>query len=207
MNDSLARTLYSYLLQQQRLPIPGLGMVLIERVPAQKDTVEKKLNPPAFKFRFDQYFDAPDTDFFNFLAQEQGIPEHEAMQRYNQWSFDLRNSMQVDQPMPLGAYAHFIKKSNGELLFETERPINPFFTRVPAERVTTRAMNLDEPPPSHVEEGVDEVTASFPELGEEEKASWVWFALVLFAGTAVLLFFHFHRLGWHLSSTGLQYLR
>jgi hypothetical protein len=207
MNDSLARTLYSYLLQQQRLPIPGLGMVLIERVPAQKDTVEKKLNPPAFKFRFDQYFDAPDTDFFNFLAQEQGIPEHEAMQRYNQWSFDLRNSMQVDQPMPLGAYAHFIKKSNGELLFETERPINPFFTRVQAERVTTRAMNLDEPPPSHVEERVVEVAASFPELGEEEKASWVWYALVLFAGTAVLLFFHFHRLGWHLSSTGLQYLR
>ena len=108
MNESLAKTLYSYLLQQQRLPIPGLGMVLIDRVPA--------------------------------------------------------------------------------------------------ERVTSRALHSDEPLAPAVQEDVEEMAIPYPGQAEEEKASWVWYALVLFAGTAVLLFFHFHRLGWHLSSTGLQQL-
>jgi hypothetical protein len=67
-------------------------------------------------------------------------------------------------------------------------------------------LHSDEPLAPAVQEGVEEMAIPYPGLAEEEKASWVWFALVLFAGTAVLLFFHFHRLGWHLSSTGLQQL-
>ena len=75
MNDILT----SYLLQNKSISIPGLGSMYIERIPAQTDFVNKRILPPDYHFRFDKYFDAPDKDFFAYLAQQMNRGDYETI--------------------------------------------------------------------------------------------------------------------------------
>ncbi|HMC86988.1 MAG TPA: hypothetical protein VKI61_15780, partial [Chitinophagaceae bacterium] len=71
-----------YLFQHKSISIPGLGSLVAETIPAVSDFANKRLLPVQFKFRFDKYYDAPDRDFFAYLAQKKNIPDFEAIRWY-----------------------------------------------------------------------------------------------------------------------------
>ncbi len=93
----MTEALTSYLLQHKSISIPGLGTVYIERIPAQTDFINKQILPPSFHFRFDKYFDAPDKEFFTYLAQQKDIADYEAIKWYNEWAYELRNRLRTDE--------------------------------------------------------------------------------------------------------------
>ena len=131
MNEAL----YSYLLQHKSLSIPGMGTIFIERVPAQSDFVNKQLLPPSYHFRFDKYFDSPEKDFFTYLALQKNIADYEAIRWYNEWAFELRNSIRTDNPVSLDKIGILRKDVSGSILFDAER-LNPsYFDSVSAQRV------------------------------------------------------------------------
>ena len=82
--------LKSYLFQHKSISLPGLGTIIMELVPASLDTGTKEMLPPIYQFRFDKYFDAPDRQFFSWLASYKDIADFEAIRMYNEFSFDLR---------------------------------------------------------------------------------------------------------------------
>ena len=115
----MTETLVSYLLQHKSISIPGLGSMYIERIPAQTDFVNKRILPPDYHFRFDKYFDAPDKDFFTYLAQQHNIADYEAIKWYNEWAYELRNKIRDGQVIQWDGIGSLKKDASGEVIFES----------------------------------------------------------------------------------------
>jgi hypothetical protein len=202
----MTETLYSYLLQHRSLPIPGLGSILIERVPAQNDFVHKKILPPTFHFRFDKYFDAPDKEFFTFLAIQENVADYEAIRKYNEWAFDLRNALRSDEPVSLGILGTMYKEMNGEIGFKPSQKVNAFFSPVNAVRITPPSASVTVPeetqlPERLLDEAVPEEEAS---PVEEVQENWKWYIIGMVTVIVLILVFHFLRKGLSIGATGLQ---
>lgn len=198
-------TLYSYLLQHKSLSIPGLGTIFIERVPAQSDFVNKQLLPPSYHYRFDKYFDAPDKDFFTYLALKKNLADYEAIRWYNEWAYELRNKIRTDNPVALDKIGTLRKDFSGDIVFEPERILPAYLAPVPAHRVIrTHATHT-------VLVGDREVLNSEASgyIEEEtvvERESWWIYALVIVAISLIILFFHFYKNGMGTDAVGNQRL-
>jgi hypothetical protein len=202
MNDILT----SYLLQHKSISIPGLGSMYIERIPAQTDFVNKRILPPDYHFRFDKYFDAPDKEFFSYLAQHMNRADYEAIKWYNEWAYDLRNKIRDGQVIEWKNVGSLKKDTNGEIVFEAARAINTLQEPAPANRVIH----------SHAQHtmlvGDREVIREFNQEEEEqaetatyvEKESWWLYALIIAAIALSVIFFHFYKNGLSVHSTGDQ---
>lgn len=53
-----------YLFLNKSIPIPGLGTICMESLPASIDASTRSIMPPTYRFRFDKFFDSPDKDLF-----------------------------------------------------------------------------------------------------------------------------------------------
>lgn len=200
MNDILT----SYLLQNKSISIPGLGSMYIERIPAQTDFVNKRILPPDYHFRFDKYFDAPDKDFFAYLAQQMNRADYEAIKWYNEWAYDLRNKIRDGQEVEWKNVGVLKKDTTGEIIFEAAGAIDTLQEPAPANRVIHMHAQHTMLVGDH--EVVREFTA---EEGEHvpvdtyvEKESWWLYALIIAAIALSVIFFHFYKNGVNVSSTG-----
>ncbi|HEY0676743.1 MAG TPA: hypothetical protein VGD17_00605 [Chitinophagaceae bacterium] len=193
--------LNGYLIQHKSISIPGLGTIYLERLPAMNDFTNRQIHPPSFRFRFDKYFDAPDKDFFTFLATHRNIPEYEAIKQYNEFAYDLRNRIRHEDKFHWPQVGTLSKEMSGEIHFESA-VLDTYLPPVNANRV----IRQDAPHPILV--GDQELTTN--EMSEYlnetvvEKESWWIYALILFAVGLCIVFFHFIRSGGGLQSIGSQ---
>lgn len=195
--------LYNYLLQHRSLSIPGMGTIFIERVPAQSDFVNKQILPPSYHYRFDKYFDAPDKDFFTYLAQQQEMADYEAIRWYNEWAYELRNRIRTDNPVLLDKIGTLKKDLSGDIVFDPVR-INPVFLEpVPAHRVI-RSDARHTVLVGDRELSNDQAAGYKPEETVVEKESWWIYAVLMIAIALIILFFHFYKNGFNLNATGRQ---
>jgi hypothetical protein len=192
---TMVAALNSYLVQHKRLSIPGLGTIYVERVPAQTDFVNKQIIPPAYHYRFDRYFDAPDKDFFTYLAAQREIADYEAIRWYNEWAYDLRNKLRTQEEVKWENVGTLRTDVSGEVIFEPQQDLVSFLDPVPAERVIrSNAQHT-------MLVGDREVTNTdmTDYLNEEpvyvEKESWWIYALILATVAALVIFFHFFQNG------------
>ena len=91
----MLQVLNAYLFQHRSISIPGLGTIYLETFPAHVDVAGRTVLPPVYRFRFDKYFDAPEKEFFTYLATQGRMLDFEAIKWYNEFSFDLRNRIQI----------------------------------------------------------------------------------------------------------------
>ncbi|ULQ57990.1 hypothetical protein KJS94_07220 [Flavihumibacter rivuli] len=127
--------LTSYLFQHKSISIPGMGTLHLERTPARTDFVNKQVLAPVFSLRFDKYFDAPDKEFFSYLAGKQKIADFEAIKVYNEFAYDLRGKIRAADEAEWPGLGFFRKDANGEIYFETKSNLIPAFAPVAADRV------------------------------------------------------------------------
>jgi hypothetical protein len=120
--------LNSYLFQHKSISIPGLGTIFLERLPANTDVGNRNFLPSLYYFRFDKYLDAPDKDFFSFLAAEKNIPDYEAIKWYNEFSHDLRNRIKQEEKVKWDDVGFLKKDYAGNVVFESA-PQNPEFLK------------------------------------------------------------------------------
>ena len=132
---SMVDALNSYLVQHKSLSIPGLGTIYVERIPAQSDFVNKQIIPASYHYRFDRYFDAPDKDFFTYLAAQKEIADYEAIRWYNEWAYELRNKIRTQQEVKWENVGTLRTDVSGEVVFEAQQNLVSFLAPVPAERV------------------------------------------------------------------------
>lgn len=198
----MIEVLNGYLIQHKSISIPGLGTIYLERLPAMNDFTNRQLHPPSYRFRFDKYFDAPDKDFFHFLAARKNIPEYEAIKQYNEFAYDLRNRIRQEDSFHWPEVGVLSKEMSGEIHFESTSP-DSYLQPVPAVRVIRQ-----DAPHAMLVGDKETTTQDMSELLSEgtfiEKESWWVYALILFALALVLLFFHFFRSGWGLETIGSQ---
>ena len=116
--------LNGYLFQHKSISVPGLGTIFLERVPASADGGNSSFLPPLYYFRFDKYFDAPDKDFFSYIAGERHIPDYEAIKWYNEFSQNLRSRIRLDENVKWDDVGTLTKDYAGNIVFESV-PQNP----------------------------------------------------------------------------------
>jgi hypothetical protein len=214
--------LVSYLLQHKSISIPGLGSMYIERIPAQTDFVNRRILPPDYHFRFDKYFDAPDKDFFTYLAKQQNIADYEAIKWYNEWAYELRSKLREGHAVEMPGIGSLKKDISGEIIFESAGRIPTLQEPTPANRVIhshsqhkmlvgekeiTRKLstlgNNDAtmeaiPPP--VEE--KPIITNEEKKKEGKRGSWWFFALIVAAIALSLIIFRFAKNGFNTGATG-----
>jgi hypothetical protein len=199
---SMIEILNGYLIQHKSISIPGLGTIYVERLPAMNDFTNRQIQPPSYKFRFDKYFDAPDKDFFNFLATNKNIPEYEAIKQYNEFAYELRNSIRHHEKFNWPDVGVLSQDLGGEIHFESADP-GSCMAPVAANRVIRQ----------HAQHAIlvgdqektnQEMTEMLSEGTFVERESWWIYALILFAIALCLLFFHFFRAGTGLEAIGGQ---
>jgi hypothetical protein len=196
----MVEVLNSYLVQHKSLSIPGLGTIYVERKPAQSDFVNKQIIGPSYHYRFDRYFDAPDKDFFSYLASQKEIADYEAIRWYNEWAYELRNKLRTEHEVKWDNIGTLKTDVTGEIVFEAQQNLVTYLDPVKAERVIrTNAQHT-------MLVGDKEVTntAMTNYLNEEtvyvEKESWWIYALILATVAAIVIFFHFFQNGVHSGS-------
>lgn len=203
----MTEALTSYLLQHKSISIPGLGTVYIERIPAQTDFVNKQILPPSYHFRFDKYFDAPDKEFFTYLAQQKDIADYEAIKWYNEWAYDLRNRLRADEVVEWTGVGSLRKDVSGDIVFVPAGAIPSPQQPAPAVRVvhsnTQHTMRIGDREVTR-EISTEELVTDIPEETPVAKSSWWIYALILAAIALSAIFFHFYKNGFSTSSTGNQ---
>jgi hypothetical protein len=219
--------LVSYLLQHKSISIPGLGSMYIERIPAQTDFVNRRILPPDYHFRFDKYFDAPDKDFFTYLAKQQNIADYEAIKWYNEWAYELRSKLREGQIIEWAGIGTLKKDISGEIVFESAGRIPGLQEPTPANRVihthtqhtmlvgdqevTRKISNIDSAPAAATEENNvvsgDEQAPNEPyhypwEDEKPKKKGWWFFALIIAALALGMIFFRVYKSGFVTSAAG-----
>ena len=193
--------LNAYLFQHRSISIPGLGTIYLETLPAESDVVDRTMLPPVYRFRFDKYFDAPDKEFFGYLASQQNMLDFEAIKWYNEFSFELRNRIKAEDQVSWDGVGILKKDGSGNILFESVKAPAFFLQPTPAIRVQredaqhTLVVGDRERTSGEMNEWLQE------ENNGRRRISWWVIAIVLAVAGLAVLGWHFYTNGW---STGNQ---
>jgi hypothetical protein len=182
--------LNSYLYQHKNISIPGLGTIYLETISATPEPSEKTMLPPKYHFRFDKYFDAPDKEFFSYLATEKNIPDYEAIKWYNEFSYDLRNKIRQEEKVKWDGIGILKKDYAGNIIFESEPGSSLYMEPVTAEpiirkNVQQRLMVGDKEKTNY------EMDEWLHANAQQKKQTWWIYALVAACVACLILLFHF----------------
>ena len=131
----MLQVLNAYLFQHRSISIPGLGTIYLETFSARVDVADRTVLPPVYRFRFDKYFDAPEKEFFAYLAAQGKMLDFEAIKWYNEFSFDLRNRIRNEDEVPWEGVGVLRKDGSGNILLESAAAPAFFLQPVPAMKV------------------------------------------------------------------------
>ncbi len=195
--------LNKYLFLNKSIPVPGLGTICMENIPATIDASTRTMLPPTYRFRFDKFIDSPDKDLFSYLSAQQNISDYEALRQYNDFAYSLRDRLNYFREAPWEGLGILKKDDKGDIHFESSIS-NPFFLKpVPAEKVV-RANAKHMMLVGDRERSNREMSDWFAE--EPVHGNRLWWLVALLGGIAAVLVitFHFSNHGWNVGSTGNQ---
>jgi hypothetical protein len=203
--NDMFELLNSYLFLHKSLPIPGLGTIYMESLPASMDTSTKNMLPPLYYFRFDRYADSPDRELFAYLADQQNVADFEAIKSYTEFSFELRDQINREQSLRWEGVGELKKDPDGNIAFESSLG-NPIFMQ------PVLAKKVIHPDAKHVLlVGDTERTnvemnqwLNHEEPSAEKRDLWWVYALVIGIVAVIILLFHFSSRGWHTDTIGNQ---
>jgi hypothetical protein len=196
--------LNSYLFQHKSISIPGLGTIFLETLPASSDIGNKHILPPVYHFRFDKYFDAPDKDFFSYLAAEKNMADYEAIKWYNEFSYELRNRIKQEDKVKWDDVGVLRKDYAGNIIFESASGAPRFLKPVSANAIIRKDAQ-------HSLLVGDKETSNYemnewlhPGQDTKKKETWWMYALVIGLAALLVLLFHFSSNHGQASPSGNQ---
>ncbi|HTQ28204.1 MAG TPA: hypothetical protein VMI35_08755 [Puia sp.] len=198
--------LNSYLFQHKSISIPGMGTIYMETLPASIDNSTKNLLPPLYYFRFDKYFDAPDKEFFSYLATEKNMADFEAIRWYTEFSFELREKIHYQGSLAWDGVGELKRDEEGNVVLESSLG-NPFFLQ------PVQARKVIHPDAKHVLLVGDTERTNFEmnqwlqqDEEQETRDRWWLYAIILGAIALLVLLFHFSSHRWQTEAVGNQQL-
>jgi hypothetical protein len=195
------KVLNAYLFQRRNVSIPGVGTLYLETTPATANIADRTILPPAHRFRLDRYLDAPEKEFFSYLATQRNMLDFEAIKWYTEFSVQLRNRIRTEERVEWDGLGAFTKDESGNTIFEATADQGVYMAPVPALRV-----NRQHAP--HVLLVGDQEKTNF-EMNEwlhdeaavrRNRRTWWIIALVLALAGMALLVWHISVNGWSIGN-------
>jgi len=194
--------LYEYLILNKQLNVPGIGTFLLERKPAGTDVVHRQISPPLYTIVLYQNNGIPTKKFFYWLADRLNIHYHEAIVRFNGFTYELKNQVLAGNKVSWDRLGILSKGMSGEIRFDSSLKEHNFDPPVSAARI------IREKAVHTVRVGEEEKTSVemsewlHPE--EERKTYWWAPALVVAILLAIIIGVYFSQKGINQSSMGNQ---
>jgi hypothetical protein len=190
------QVLNAYLFQHRSISIPGLGTIYLESLPASADVADRTILPPAYRFRFDKYFDAPDKEFFSYIATQRNVLDYEAIKWYSEFSFELRNRIRTEEQVSWDGVGVLKKDPSGNVIFESVTGSPEFMVPTPAMRVNRQDAQHMLLVGDRERTNVQMNEWLHEEGADRKKRSWWIVALVLGLIALAILGWHFYTNGW-----------
>ena len=186
--------LYRYFIQHKKLAVPGIGIFLLKKKPAENDFVNKQINPPSYSVTFQPVADSPSIKFFKWIGTSLQISDHDAIIKFNDFVFELKKQINVGDKIEWQGIGTISKGLTGEVKF-APAIIPPIEKSIAAEKVIrAKAEHM-------VRVGEDQKTSvEMTEMlnkPEAKKSNWLLTALSI-----VLLSLLF--IGWYFSEHGID---
>lgn len=181
--------LYKYLALHKKLSLPGIGSFTTDQVPSRIDFVNKRLYPFMPVIRFSQGTPVADKYFYRFIASGLNIDELEAIQRFNEFVFYLKEQFTMNGFVDFPGIGRLTKQFSNTYSFKPINTIQPFFPDLHAERVVRKNAGHT------IKIGEDEVSSLGP--GEEtvaesnEERNWKVHALILAILAAMAIAYYY----------------
>lgn len=194
--------LYQFLIQHNQLSVPGIGTFLIERKSAISDFYSRKIDPPTYVVALKAETNPPSKKFFTWLSHALSISDEEAINRFNDFVFDIKKKIGEGDIINWHGVGSLKKSFVGEIRFTPDFKAIFFDQPVAAEKM------LREKAEHTVRVGEEEKTSvQMTELLSQptiKRSYWWSIALIatLFAAMFIAWFFSEH--GLDVSSTANQ---
>jgi hypothetical protein len=194
--------LYEYFILNKQLNIPGIGVIVLERKPSGTDITRRLINAPAYTISYYPGNETPPKKFFFWLADKWGIAYHEAIVRFNNFTFDLKNHILSGKKLTWNEVGTFSKTMTGEVRFEPAMKQHYFDPPVSAVRII-REKAVHNVRVGEQEKTSAEMSAWLHSAGEKE---YHWWAPVLIVAILLIIFtgIYFSQKGWSTSSAANQ---
>lgn len=186
-------SLYQYLLLNKRVPLPGIGSLVLEQQSPVVNFPEKKLEAPVYSISLTPADTVPGRAFFAWLGEALGIQERDAVIRFNDFAFDLRQQIRKGVIVQWEGVGKLSKDLAGNV------KLDPVAARSPAHAVHAGKLVRDKAIHT-VRVGEDERSSGEMELllnqpAEQKDYWWAWALIIAVAA--------FSYIGWHFSVYGL----
>jgi hypothetical protein len=186
--------LYSWFLFNKELALPGIGVFILNRQPAQIDFPNKKILPPVFHISLERDNYTPGPDFFNWLASSLELSQRDAIFRFNEFTVDLNKNISEGTVVNWNGLGILRKGMTGDVEFtpwvSDEIPGSITAEKIIREKAQHRVLVGEEEKSS---EEMSEI------LGHTEEKKSYWWVYALTIGVLGLMF-----TGWWLSENGFS---
>jgi len=183
--------LYKYLVLHKKLTLPGIGVFKIDQVPSRIDFVNKKLYPIVPTIRFTQSTSLADKYFYGFIATGFNIDELEAIQRFNEFIFHLKEQFALNGYVDFPGMGRLTKQFSNTYNFKPDQFVQSLYPDLHAERVVRKNEGHT------VKIGEDEVHSHdlLNKTDEKEKIpAWGWYSIILaLLGAGVILYYYLNK--------------
>ncbi|HYM94457.1 MAG TPA: hypothetical protein VET23_09985 [Chitinophagaceae bacterium] len=191
--------LYQFLIQQNELSIPGIGAFSVQRKPAQADFTDKSIHSPQYEITLNPAASSPSKKIFTWLADFYNISEREAVIRFNDFVFDMKNKIEEGKEINWKNLGLLSEGREGKIIF------TPFQNDMPKEG-SVEAQKIIREHAEHIVLVGEKERTSF-EMEEmlrkpEPKRTYWWvYALAVVVLIVVFICWYFSEYGMNVSST------
>jgi hypothetical protein len=186
--------LYQYLLQHKKLPVPGIGTFLLNRQPAVSDFPNRQIHAPSYSISLSSDVLPVSTQLYSWLGAVAGTTSRDAVVRFNDFSFDLKNKINDGDEIDWTGVGTLSKGLAGDVKFIPHTP-SVIEEPVTAEKVIReKAEHMVRV--GEEQKTSEEMTALLTKEESSKSYWWVWAAAI---ALLALLF-----IGWHFSEHGLD---
>jgi len=176
-------SLYKFLVLNNNVGIPGVGVFSIVKAPAKFDGTS--FRSPVAQMQFEKGAALTDKNLYKFLAAEQFITEVDAVRKFQDFAYQLRKDLQSFSFVELSGIGFLRKNHLGELAFEPSSPATNYLpTLIPVEVQQSETHSIQ--PETEVV-----VSEEYPiENTSAKDRWWIWATVLALLALAAIGYFY-----------------
>jgi len=207
--------LYKFLVKYKTIDLPGVGNFTLRIQPAQSRFVDQSFLPPKYRIAFvqdrvvadvraedeatvAQKRIAPSRKVFSWIAVSYGLTEREAVARFNDFLFELREQLNAGKKLIWSGIGTLEKDADGEVKFNGDNNELPWLRQTVAKKVirenAEHTMLVGETEKTSAQ--MSEILLNPKSVKDKHAYWWVWPLAVIIA---IFIF-----LGWYFSEHGIS---
>jgi hypothetical protein len=194
--------LYEYFSFYKQLNVPGIGVFLLERKPAEADVASRVINPPAYTITLHHSNATPGKKFFYWLADKLNISYTDAVVRFNDFVFDIKDQVLSGARVTWLGIGVLSKGMAGEIRFEAAIKEHSFDSPVRAVKI------IREKAEHTVRVGEEQRTSTemieWLSQAKEKISNWWGVALIIAILSVIFIGIYFSQQGLNTSSAANQ---